>query len=173
MTKTQKPDGMMWSSKLCYSRRIKRWQPSCSGVRVTATRSNRAIAQRQLKQDTNPVRSFLTLSVCLVLCACSGGTDGPAVIDGSSPEALNRTLAAAKRDLGPKDRLKFEAALAEFRARTFAKADSRQEYQKLLRDGLDGLTGPRVVAQFNKDVDRVGGDAADAAFDVKRVLKGQ
>ena len=119
------------------------------------------------------MRPFLTLSACLFVSACGAAPEGPTVIDGSSPEAFSQTLGAAKGDLGPKDRLKFEAALAEFRARTFAKASSRQEYQKLLRDGLDGLTAPRIVAQFNKDVDRVGGKAADAAFDVKRVIKGQ
>ena len=119
------------------------------------------------------MRSTLMLSACLLLAACGVGADGPTVIDGSSPEAFSETMSAAKSDLGPKDRIKFEAALAEFRTRTFAKADSRQEYQRLLREGLDGLTAPRVVAQFNKDVDRVGGQAADAVFDAKRAIKGQ
>jgi hypothetical protein len=36
---------------------------------------------------------------------------------------------------------------------------------------MDGLTAPAIVRQFNKDVDRVGGKAADAVFDAKRVLK--
>jgi transcriptional regulator with XRE-family HTH domain len=43
---------------------IKRWQPSCSGVRVTATRSNRAIAQRQAKQGHKPGAIVLN-AVCL------------------------------------------------------------------------------------------------------------
>jgi hypothetical protein len=102
--------------------------------------------------------------------ACGYGSDGPTVIDESSAEALSRTLSAAEADLGPKDRLKFEAALSEFKARTFAKVDFRLEYQRMLREGLVGLTAPRVVDQFNRDVDRVGGQGADAVFDAKRVL---
>ena len=35
----------------------------------------------------------------------------------------------------------------------------------MLRKGLNGLTAPRIVDQFNKDVDRVGGQAADAVFE--------
>jgi hypothetical protein len=119
------------------------------------------------------MRRFLILFTCLVVAACGGGAPSPTVIDGSSPESFGQTLSAAKRDVGPKDRIKFEAALAEFRAQTFAKAADRQEYQRRLRQGLNGLTAPQVVAQFNKDVDRVGGQAADAVFDAKRALKGQ
>ena len=116
------------------------------------------------------MRSSLLLSACLLLCACGTGEAGPTVIDGSSAEAFDRTLGAAKRDVSPKDRIKFEAALAEFRAQTFAKASTRQDYQRRLREGLDGLTAPAVVAQFDKDVDRVSGQAADAVFDAKRAL---
>lgn len=119
------------------------------------------------------MRPPLLLCACFVVSACSFGSDEPTVIDGSSAEAFDRTLGSAKADLGPKDRLKFEAALSEFKARTFAKADSRQEYNRQLRRGLDGLTAPRIVAQFNRDVDRVGGQAADAVFDAKRVLNGK
>lgn len=118
------------------------------------------------------MRSVLPVLIgCALLAACGPG-EGPVVIDGSSQAAFERTLAAAKADLGPRDRVKFEAALAEHRARMFAKADDRQQYQRLVRAGLDGLTAPRIVAQFNKDVDRVGGQAADAVFDAKRALKG-
>jgi hypothetical protein len=118
------------------------------------------------------MRSVLMFFASILLAACGMGQEGPTVIDGSSPEAFERTLGAAKGDLGPQDRLKFEAALAEFRTNTFARADNRQDYQRRLRDGLDGLTAPAVVAQFNKDVDRVGGQAADAVFDAKRLLQG-
>jgi hypothetical protein len=114
----------------------------------------------------------ITLAAALFVAACSGAA-APTVIDGSSAEAFDRTLAAAKRDLGPKDRLKFEAALTEYRAQVFARADTRQEYQRMLREGMDGLTAPAVVAQFDRDVARVGNDAADAIFDAKRALSGR
>lgn len=119
------------------------------------------------------MRPMLLPSICLILSACGLGNTSPAVIDGSSPAAFDRTLGAAKADLGPRDRLKFEAALTEFKAHMFAKADSRVEYQRLVRDGLDGLTAPQIVAQFNRDVDRIGGQAADAVFDAKRALNGR
>ncbi len=119
------------------------------------------------------MRSLILLSTCLFVAACGFGTSAPTVIDGSSAAAFDQTLKAAKADLGPKERLKFEAALSEFKARTFAKADSRQDYQRLLRQGLDGLTAPRIVAQFDRDVDRVSGQAADAVFDAKRALNGK
>ena len=116
----------------------------------------------------------LPLLALLMLGGCGMfGSDDPVVIDGSSQAAYDRTLGEAKAQLGPGDRLKLEAALTEFRAQMFAKADNRQEYQRLVRQGLDGLTAPRVVAQFNKDVDRIGGQAADAVFDAKRALSGR
>lgn len=107
----------------------------------------------------------------VALASCSQD-NGPTVIDGSSQEAYESSLAAARRDVGPKDRLKLEAAIREHQARMFAKADTRQEYQRLLREGMDGQTAPAIVAQFNKDVNRVSGQAADAVFDAKRSLKG-
>lgn len=117
------------------------------------------------------MRLFSTLVACAVLGAC-GRSDQPTVIDGSSQSAFEDTLSQARRDVGPSDRLKLEAAIREHEARMFAKADNRQEYQKLVRQGMDGLTAPGIVKQFDKDVVRVKGQAADAIFDAKRALKG-
>ena len=112
------------------------------------------------------------VSLCLILSACGGATS-PTVIDGSSQATYKATLKAARGDVGPADRIKLEAAIHEHEARMFAKADNRQEYQKLVRQGMDGLTAPAIVAQFDNDVVRVKGQAADAVFDAKRALKGQ
>jgi hypothetical protein len=114
---------------------------------------------------------LMPLIASLTLLGC-GGSGGPTVIDGSSQAAFDRTFSAAKSDVGPKDRIKVEAAIAEYRARTFAKADNRAEFQRLFREGLDGLTTPAIAAQFDKDTARVSGQAADAIFDAKRALKG-
>ncbi len=114
---------------------------------------------------------WLPLIVLAALAAC-GGPEQPTVIDGSSDKAFKRTLSAAKGDLGPKDRLKFEAAYAEYRAQVFADADNRQEYARLLREGMDGLTAPRIVAKFDENTKKAGEDAADAIFDAKRALRG-
>lgn len=116
------------------------------------------------------MRPLILLSACFLASACGVGASAPTVMDGSSAATFDQTLIAAKADLCPKDRLKFEAALSDFKARTFAKANFRQKYQELLRKGLSGLTAPHVVEQFNRDVDRVGGQAADAVFEAKRAL---
>lgn len=116
------------------------------------------------------MRLVPVLIACSLLAGCRGA-DGPTVIDGSSQAAYESSLKQARGDVGPADRIKLEAAIREHQARMFAKADNRQEYQKLVREGMDGLTGPGIVAQFDKDVERVKGGAADAVFDAKRALK--
>lgn len=109
------------------------------------------------------------LFACTLVAGC-GGDNGPTVIDGSSQEAYESSLREAKKDIGPAQRIKLEAAIREHQARMFAKADDRQEYQRLVREGMNGLTAPGIVAQFDKDVNRVKGEAADAIFDAKRAL---
>ena len=115
---------------------------------------------------------LLPLLAFLALAGCGTDEAGLTVIDGSSAEAFKETLAEAKGDLGPKDRLKFEAAYTEIRAQMFAKADNRQEYERLVREGMSGLTAPRIVAKFDENTKKAGNDAADAIFDAKRMLKG-
>jgi hypothetical protein len=116
---------------------------------------------------------LLPLMAFVLLGACSFGRDEPTVIDGSSAQAFEQALREAKRELGPKDRIKFEAALAEFRAQMFAKAGTRQEYQRLVRQGMDGLTAPLIVAKFNSNAAKAGRDVADTVFDVKRAITGR
>jgi hypothetical protein len=109
----------------------------------------------------------------LVLAGCGFGSEGPTVIDGSSAEAFETSLKQARGELGPENRIKFEAALTEYRAQMFARADNRQEYQQLVRQGLDGLTAPAIVEQFDQNTKKLGNDAADAIFDAKRAISGR
>ena len=118
------------------------------------------------------MRTTMISTLALLLAACGSGERAPTVSDGSSPGAFKRTMAEAKSELGPTDRIKFEAAVAEFRAAEFARADTRQDYERNVRAGLDGLTAPRVVTELDKNVRKLKEDAADAAFDIKRELKG-
>lgn len=118
------------------------------------------------------MRLSAVVTACMLVIACSDG-DGPTVIDGSTQAAYEASLAEARGDVGPSDRIKLEAAISEHRARMFAKADNRQEYQRLVREGMDGLTAPAIVAQFDEDVTRVKGQAADAVFDAKRAMGGR
>jgi hypothetical protein len=115
-------------------------------------------------------RKLLSIALPLLCSACSLGSDEPTIIDGSSKARFDSTLSAAKGDLNPKERVKLELALGEFKARMFAKADNRQEYDRLVRRGLDGLTAPAIVAKFDENATQLRGDAADAVFDAKRAL---
>ena len=97
--------------------------------------------------------------------------DGPTVIDGSSPDTFQETMQAARWELSPQERLKFEAAVNAVRAKQFARADNRQEYEQFVRRALDGRTAPDIVAKVDADMNKAGNNAADAAFDIKRELK--
>jgi hypothetical protein len=117
-------------------------------------------------------KTLLALVATSLLAGCGFGSDGPAVIDGSSAEAFEASLREARGELGPQERIKFEAALTEYRAQMFARADNRQEYQQLVRQGLDGLTAPGIVEQFDQNTEKLGNDAADAIFEAKRAITG-
>lgn len=114
----------------------------------------------------------LSVLMFLSLSACGLGDKEPTVIDGSSAEAYARTMSEARSDLTPKERLKFEAALTEYKAQMFARADNRQEYNRLVQEGMDGLTAPAIVRAFDVNAERARTGAADAIFDAKRLLTG-
>ena len=114
----------------------------------------------------------LVLPLLLTVGACGLQQAEPTVIDGSSAEAFDRTVAEARSELGPRDRLKFEAALTASRGRQFAAASDRIEYQRRIRAALDGQTAPQIVAGVDGWTRRAGTDAADAVFKVKRQVQG-
>ena len=114
----------------------------------------------------------LAPALLLALSACGFGAGAPTVIDGSSAEAFARTVADARAELGPRDRLKFEAALTAVRGRQFAAASDRVEYQRRIREALDGQTAPEIVAGVDRWTKRAGTDAADAVFEAKRQVQG-
>lgn len=78
----------------------------------------------------------------VLLAACS--SPAPTLIDGSSPQAFQRTTAAARNDLPVADRLDFDRALASVGTRRFGTVDR----EALARTTFDGMTGGEVVTDY-------------------------
>jgi hypothetical protein len=78
-------------------------------------------------------------ALMLMLAAC--GKQEPVVIDGSSPEAFDRTTAEARRQLPDADRLLFDRALRTIGGRRHAERDPAA----LARVTFDGMTAAQVV----------------------------
>ena len=75
----------------------------------------------------------------LLTFACSERP--PTVVDGSSPEAFERTIAQARRDLPDADRLIFDKAIRTIGGRRFANRDP----DALARVTFDGMTAAEIV----------------------------
>jgi hypothetical protein len=76
----------------------------------------------------------------LFVSACS--EPPPTVVDGSSPEAFERTTAQARRDLPDADRIIFDKAIKTIGGRRFAERDP----DALARVTFDGMTAADIVA---------------------------
>ena len=63
------------------------------------------------------------------------------MIDGSSPQAFEASVAKARRDLPDADRLVFDRAINTVRGRRFANDDP----EALARVTFDGMTAEQVV----------------------------
>jgi uncharacterized membrane protein len=81
--------------------------------------------------------------LALLLAACSAPE--PVLIDGSSPQAFERSAAAAREQLPPADRLAFDQALASVGGRRHS-----VEADQLRRTTFDGMTGAEVVADWRQ-----------------------
>ena len=79
-------------------------------------------------------------ALMLLLAACE--KQEPVVIDGSSPEAFERTTAKARRQLPDAERLLFDRALRTIGGRRHAERDPAT----LARVTFDGMTAAQVVA---------------------------
>ena len=113
--------------------------------------------------------AIFALPACDVLGL--GGANEPTVIDGSTPETFRASVEEARAELGPRDRLKFEAALTALRGRQFAAANDRAEFDRRVRAALDGQTAPQIVAGVDQWSRRFGDGAVNGAFEVKRELR--
>ena len=85
------------------------------------------------------MRLAAALVALAILAACS---KAPTVIDGSSPQAFEKTTEKARRDLPIKDRLTFDTALRNPAGRRYGNND----VESVARDAFHGMTAADVVA---------------------------
>ncbi len=78
-------------------------------------------------------------AILAVLASC--GDNPPTVIDGSSPQAFERTTSQARREIPDADRLLFDRAL-----RTIGGRRHSADPEALARVTFDGMTAAEVVA---------------------------
>lgn len=86
------------------------------------------------------MRRFRALPVLALLASCA--PDAPAIVDGSSPQSFERSVAAAREDVPAADRLTFDRAIRTVGGRRLARHDPAA----LARLTFDGMTGPQIVA---------------------------
>ena len=86
------------------------------------------------------MKRLLAAPLLLLPFACSDGP--PTVVDGSSPEAFERTTKQARRNLPDADRLTFDKALRTVSGRRHAERDA----DALARTTFDGMTAAEIVA---------------------------
>lgn len=82
----------------------------------------------------------LVTALLILLAAC--GRSEPVVIDGSTKERFDTTVAAARRDIPDADRLIFDRAIRSVQGRRHANSDP----EALARVTFDGMTAEQVVA---------------------------
>ena len=81
------------------------------------------------------------MSLLLVALLAGCADPEPVVIDGSSPEAFERTTAEARRQIPDADRLVFDRAIRTIGGRRHAERDPAA----LARVTFDGMTAAEVV----------------------------
>lgn len=82
---------------------------------------------------------LLPLLLAALIAGCS---KAPTIIDGSSPQAFEKTTEKARRDLPIKDRLVFDAALRNPAGRRYGNID----IDGAAREAFHGMTAFDVVA---------------------------
>jgi hypothetical protein len=82
------------------------------------------------------------LAALLLTAILLGCSKAPTIIDGSSPQAFEKTTEKARRDLPIKDRLTFDAALRNAGGLRYATRDP----EALAREAYNGMTAFDVIA---------------------------
>lgn len=84
----------------------------------------------------------MRLAALLLTAILLGCSKAPTIIDGSSPQAFEKTTEKARRDLPIKDRLTFDAALRNAGGLRYATRDP----EALAREAYNGMTAFDVIA---------------------------
>ena len=95
---------------------------------------------RRVRPARRPGRlKLLPLLMAALIAGCS---KAPTIIDGSSPQAFEKTTEKARRDLPIKDRLTFDAAIRNPGGARF----STKDLEGVARQTYDGMTAFDVIA---------------------------
>ena len=84
----------------------------------------------------------MRIAAVFPLCLVAACSNAPTVIDGSSPQAFEKTAEQARRDLPVKDRLTFDTALNTVGGRRYADNDPDATARQI----YNGMTAEDVVA---------------------------
>ncbi len=91
------------------------------------------------------MRILLSCTLAVLLLLAAGCSSGPR-IDGSSPEAFASSLKHAAAELAPKEKARFNAAIALITLNIGGKAAMEgKDPVKALGDELDGLTAEEII----------------------------
>jgi hypothetical protein len=102
-----------------------------------------------------------------LIVGCSGNPEA-ARIDGSSFGQYQASLDVVREQLVGPEQLRFEASLKLIEGQVFAKAKDRAEFNRMIRERLNGMTAADVIAQGSGLTDTLKGQALDAAFAAKK-----
>ena len=105
------------------------------------------------------MKKGILLALCLIIPLTLVGCGKPK-IDGSSKEAFQSSVKAIEKSLKPEEKKKFAMALAMLmmkkafegmgKAMSSKKKMTKQEAEKMMYEGFDGMTYEDVIAEFNK-----------------------
>jgi hypothetical protein len=115
------------------------------------------------------MRSLVSAALLLAVAAC-GSAEPEARIDGASFGQYQASLDVMREQTRGPDAFRFEAAFRLIQADVFRQAKDREEFNRLMRERLNGKNAADIIAMGDGLKDGLGNRAADAAFEAKKAL---